>query len=126
MTKISLDDELFFLRKDEKICSYAPKGWVSGKRSIRHAGEFVLYLKTQYFVGMPSVQLLDAGTRYYYYLGLRTNVAKSKVMVPIETLLELIALGLQVINANIISNRLRNWSKYYKWTKLAVLFGNAI
>ena len=89
---------MVFLRKEEKICSYAPKGWVSGKRSIRHSNEFVVYLKTQYFVGMPAIQLLDVGARYYYYLGLRTSVSKSKVMVPIETVLEIIALGVQVNN----------------------------
>ena len=96
LEKYVSDSELFFLRGDEKVCSYAPKGWVSGKQSLRHSSEFILYLKTQYFVGMPEVQLLDPGTRNYYYLGLRTKVAKSKVMVPVETVLEIIALGIQV------------------------------
>ena len=29
---IYLDEELFFLRKEEKLSSYAPKGWASGKK----------------------------------------------------------------------------------------------
>jgi hypothetical protein len=90
-----LGDEIYFLKKDCKICDYAPKGWLSGKQNVKLT-EFILVLKTQYFVSSPMVQLDDAGSRSYYYLGLSRNVAKSKVNLPIETAMEIISLGLQV------------------------------
>ena len=56
---------------------------------------FVLHLKIQHFVATPALQLLDYGTRYYYYLDIRAQLAKSKAKIPLEKMFEVIAMGIQ-------------------------------
>ena len=48
----------------------------------------------------PALQLLDYGTRYYYYLGIRAQIVKSKAKIPLEKIFELIAMGIQVGGSN--------------------------
>ena len=47
--------------------------------------EFVLYLRTQYFVASPEQQLSDPGARFYYFLGLRAKVSRSRARKGVKT-----------------------------------------
>lgn len=51
----------------------------------------------------PALQLLDYGTRYYYYLGIRAQIVKSKAKIPLEKIFELIAMGIQAGGSNRVS-----------------------
>ena len=48
--------------------------------------EFVLYLRTQYFVASPEQQLSDPGARFYYFLGLRAKVSRSRARKGVKSL----------------------------------------
>ena len=67
------------------------------KKNFKVHDPFVLHLKIQHFVATPALQLLDYGTRYYYYLGIRGQLAKSKSKMPLEKMFEVIAMGIQAI-----------------------------
>ncbi|CAG5086495.1 Oidioi.mRNA.OKI2018_I69.PAR.g11231.t1.cds [Oikopleura dioica] len=77
------DGELYFLQKDKAIGDEAPKGWKDGK----DPKPFDVHLKVQFFVVHPEMQLLDAGSRRYYYLSIKNKLAKKRFISFLKVLL---------------------------------------